>query len=201
MPASTFAPANLQWMGLAKETTRGVAMAAPTFWVPVDSPTWVPTRPPIVDGALRGSMAGEYEQQQGQGHDTIAYKTYFYLDSVYPHLLAVLGNPDTIGGAGPYTHKTALYNGSGGDAAQPPSYTVFYNDGAGKVLAMPGAIPSTVKITIKPEGLAELNVTWVGSSGHGDHPARQHSDDGQADAGLEYHHHPRRNRPLDLLRG
>jgi hypothetical protein len=108
-------------------------------------------------------MAVEYEQLQGQGHDTLTYKTYLYLDTVYQHLLAVLGNPDTLTGASdPYTHKTALYNGSGGDAAQPKSYTLFYNDAAGSVKQIPGAIPSSVKITVKPDGLAELNVTWVG---------------------------------------
>lgn len=160
---TTFAPANLQWLGIAKETTNGTPISAPTLWIPVDSPTWVPTRPPLVDTALRGSMAAEYEQLQGQGFDTITYKTNFYLDSIYPHLLAILGNADTVTGtAVPYTHKTALYNGSGGDAAQPKSYTIFYNDGAGKVQQMPGAIPSSVKITVKPDGLAELDVTWIG---------------------------------------
>lgn len=163
MPDPIVAPANLQWLGLAKEVTRGVPVALPTIWVPVDSPTWVETPTLLSDNALRGSMAGEYEQLQGQKFDTVTYKTFLYVDSVFPHLLAVLGNPDAMSGTtDPWTHKTALYNGAGGDAAQPPSYTVFVNDAAGNVRQVPGCIPSSVKVTVKPDGLSELNVTWIG---------------------------------------
>lgn len=160
---TNFYPSNLQWVGLAKETTYGVAISAPTIWVPVEAPKYTANITPLKDKNLRGSMAETYQQQQGLRHDELSYKTYFYMDSVYPHFLALLGNADTVTGSGdPYTHKTALYNGSGTNAAQPPSYTLFWADAAGKVQQIPGAIPSVVKASLSADALSALDVTWVG---------------------------------------
>lgn len=160
---TNFYPSNLQWVGLAKETTYGTAVATPTIWVPVDAPKYSANITVLKDKNLRGAMAETYQQQQGLRHDELSYKTYFYLDSVYPHFMAILGNADTITGTGdPYTHKTALYNGSGTNSAQPPSYTLFWADGAGKVQQIPGAIPASVKVSLSADGLASMDVQWIG---------------------------------------
>jgi hypothetical protein len=162
MPTN-FYPANLQWVGLAKETTYGVAVAAPTIWVPVEAPKYKSTITPLKDKNLRGSMATTYQQQQGLRHDELTYKTYFYLDSAYPHFLALLGNADTVTGSNdPYTHKTALYNGSGTNAAQPPSYTLFWADASGKAQQIPGAVISSVKVTLGADALASMDISWTG---------------------------------------
>jgi hypothetical protein len=162
MPTS-FYPSNLQWVGIAKETTYGTAIAAPTIWIPVDAPKYKENITALKDKALRGSMSETYAQQQGMKFDELGYKTYFYLDSVYPHFLALLGNPDTItGSSDPYTHKTAVYNGSGTNAAQPPSYTLFWADAAGKAYQIPGAIVSSVKVSLAPDGLTSMDVSWTG---------------------------------------
>lgn len=163
---NTVYPSTEQWLGIAKETVPGVAMTAPTLWVPVDSPTYHLVTKPLVDQALRGTMAVDFQQQQGSSHSEVKYKTYLYLDSGYPHFLAILGNPDTLSGASdPYTHKTALYNGSGTNAAQPASYTIFISDAAGKVQQVPGCIPSDVKLTVGADALISLDVMWVGMPG------------------------------------
>lgn len=163
MTNPNFYPANIQWLGFAKETTPGTPVAAPTIWVPVDTPVWKPNVQILKDGALRGSMAVDYNQQQGLRYDTVQFKTYFYLDSVYFLFRSLLGTTDTLtGSADPYTHKTSLYNGSGSDAAQPVSSTVFLADGAGKVWQMSYAIPSTVKYTVGPDALASIDATFVG---------------------------------------
>ncbi len=89
-------PASQQWLGLAKEITYGTAVAAPTMWIPVDSPKWDPNVTPLTDNALRGMMATDYGQTQGMRHDTLAYKTMLYADTIMPHLLAILGGADTV---------------------------------------------------------------------------------------------------------
>ena len=158
-----FYPSNLQWVGIAKETSYGVAEAAPTTWIPVESPSYKSTITPLKDKNLRGAMAETYQQQQGLRHDELTYKTYFYTDSVYQHFLAILGNPDTVSGsADPYTHETSLYNGDGSNSAQPASFTLFWADATGNTQKIPGAIPSSVKVTLGADALASIDVTWIG---------------------------------------
>lgn len=163
--ATTFIPGALQWLGIAKETTYGTPVAAPTIWVPVDTPLWKPIPQQLKDNALRGLMGTTYQQVQGVRHDEITYKTYIYADSIFSHLLGVLGGTDTVTGTvAPYTHKASLYNTT--DAthnAQPTSWTVFLYQGDGKVVQMPGAIISDIKITIKADNsLPTVDVTWMG---------------------------------------
>lgn len=162
---TTFLPGSVQWLGLAKETTYGTPVAAPTIWVPVDTPTWKPIIQQLKDNALRGLMGTTYQQIQGIRHDEITYKTYLYNDSVFSHLLAAVGGADTVTGTvAPYTHKASLYNAS--DAThngQPTSWTIFLYQGDGKVVQMPGAIISDLKVTIKADNaLPTLDVTWMG---------------------------------------
>lgn len=160
MPPTTFAAANLQWVGVAREAVYGTAETAPTLWVPVDSPTWKPTIATLLDQNLRGSMGAEYEQLLGLRFDTVSFKTKVYLDSCFFFLRSILGLPDAVTGSGdPYTHTTALQNGNNG---QPAGTTVFWADAAGKVWQMPGAQPVSVKVTIKQDALAEIEVTYVG---------------------------------------
>jgi len=159
--SSTFAPANLQWLGVAKEAVYGTAETAPTLWVPVDTPTWKPTIASLLDTNLRGSMGAEYEQLLGLRFDTVSFKTKFYLDSVFFFFRSLLGLPDAVtGSSDPWTHTTALQNT--GNNGQPAGTTVFWADAAGKVWRMPGAQPVSVKVTLKQDGLAEMEVTYVG---------------------------------------
>jgi hypothetical protein len=160
MPNPTFASANLQWLGLATETVYGTATATPSLFVPVDTPTWKPTTASIVDSALRGSMATEHQQINGLRFDTVTFKTFLYLDSAFTILRAALGLPDVISGAAdPYTHKTSLQSGNNG---QPAGTTVFWYDAAGKAWQMAGSVVQTVKIGLKQDGLATLDVTYIG---------------------------------------
>lgn len=163
MPTPNFYPSNLQWLGLAKETTYGTPVAAPTIWIPVDSPKWTPKLNMITDQAMRGLMGEAYQQVAGMRYDELTYKTFAYLNNTYPHLLAILGNPDTISGAAdPYTHKTSLYNGSGTNGAQPPSYTGFYIDAAGKCWQIAGMMLAELKLDTKVDELDSVEVTWNG---------------------------------------
>lgn len=161
---TSFYPSNLQWVGAAKESVYGTPIAGPTFWIPVDnSVKYKPDMAVLPDTAFRGLMGGEFQQVQGMRTDTLTYKTYPYMDSIYQHFLAVLGNPDTVtGSADPYTHKTALYNGSGSNNAQPPSYTLFWTDSAGKTWQIPGCVIEDLKIDVKVDGLVTVDAQWRG---------------------------------------
>lgn len=161
MPPTTFAPANLQWVGIAPEVTYGTAIATPSLWVPVDSPTWKPTIASLLDTNLRGSMGAEYEQLLGLRFDTISFKTKFYLDSCFYFLRSLLGQTDVVtGSSDPWTHTTSLQNTT--NNGQPASSTVFWTDAAGKTWQMAGAQALSVKITLKQDALAEMEVTYIG---------------------------------------
>lgn len=160
MPATTFAAANLQWVGLAPETTYGTAIAVPAVFVPVDTPAWTSPIESIDDTALRGSMAVNYARQNGLRYEQLTFKTNCYIDSAYYLLRAMLGVADTITGTPPtVTHKTSLLSASNG---QPQSTTLFYCDGAGKAWQIPGAQMTDLKLTVKTSGLVELQATFQG---------------------------------------
>ena len=158
---TSFYPGNLQWFGLAKETTYGVAVAAPTVWVPVDSPKHSPKQTMLVDTALRGTMAMQHQQVAGMEYEEVGYKTYFYNDSVYEHLIAMLGNADTItGSADPWTHKTSLLNGA--TDGQIPSFTGFLYEMGGKVAQIPGMRMADLKLEWKANEWPTIDVMWNG---------------------------------------
>lgn len=163
MPTNYY-PSNLQWVGATKETVYGVPVgAAPTFWIPVDTPKWATKINPLTDQSLRGLMGTDYQQVAGMKYEEITYKTYPYMDSVYQHLLATFGRADAVtGSADPWTHKTSLYNGTGTDGAQPISYTLYYTDGAGKCWQIPGCMIVTNKVDVKVDDLATMDITWNG---------------------------------------
>ena len=157
-------PSNLQWVGMAKETTYGTPVAAPTVWIPVDGSSlkYKPNMAVHTDQALRGLMGVDFQQVAGMRYDTLAYKAYLYLDSVYQHFLSILGLPDAISGtSAPYTHKTALLNAAGSNEAQPISFTLFYIDGEG-CWQIPGCQLSDLKLTVKVDELATIEASWMG---------------------------------------
>ena len=154
-------PANLTWVGYAKEASNsyGVAIAAPAIWVPVMDAAHTPQQTQLEDVAMRGNMNELQGVVQGVRYDTLSYKTGLYIDSLFPHMMALLGAPDTMTGASdPYTHKTSVSNTS---PAQPPSYTLFLYNGA-ECWQMPGAIASKSEVVIKATALGEHSLDWMG---------------------------------------
>jgi len=152
-------PANLTWVGLAKETVPGTAEAAPTVWIPVLDPKWTPVQTMLKDDALRGTMATTFQQVQGVRYDTIDYKSYFYLDSLVHHVRNLLGGTDTVtGSADPWTHAFSLKNT--GDA-QPPSYTAFLFNGS-ECWQMAGSQLVQGEFDIPAEGAPTGSYQWMG---------------------------------------
>lgn len=154
-----WAPGNLQWVGMAPETTYGTAPAAPLYWIPVDSPQWHPIQPAFTDQALRGSMSVDFQSVLGLRHDELQFKTYLYLDSCFFLLRTALGVPDVKTGTGPYVHKTSVRSDNGG---QPQGTTIWYYDPASaQCWQMTGAQVSDMKVTINVSGLATIDATYL----------------------------------------
>jgi hypothetical protein len=131
MPTITPRPGSQQWLGLAKETTYGTAVAAPTMWIPVDTPKWEPKVTPLVDQALRGMMGTDFGQTQGMRHDELTYKTMIYGDTIFPHLIALLGSADTVTSLTATTLTLGSTSTTGGTLAAGATYWKVTATGAG----------------------------------------------------------------------
>lgn len=160
----TALPGNLQWLGLAKEITPGVAAAAPTIFIPADSPKMATKETPLVDNGLRGTMGTTFGQVQGMANSELTYSSGLYSDSLFIHLLAALGVPDTITGTAPTVkHATALLNSSDGThAAQPVTVTGFLYQADGTMAVMAGMAITDLKFTFKANERSKMDVAWVG---------------------------------------
>lgn len=157
----TLVAGNLQWLGIAKETTPGTAMAAPNIFIPIETPKWGAKITPLADQALRGFMAADYMRAQGSRDDEVSYKTYLYPTAMFTHLRAILGGTDSVSGAAdPYSHKVSLLN-----SVSLPTYTLFLAMGDGNTLQVPGAVLSDVKVNIKANELPSMDIAWMGLPG------------------------------------
>jgi len=154
-------PANLQWLGIGKEAVAyGTAATVPAYWIPIVDPKWKPNQSMLKDDALRGDMATTHQQVAGNRYDTLDFKSYLYLDSLYLTMLNILGNTDTVTGASdPYTHKTSLKNTGNG---QPTSYTLWLSTGGAECWQMTGCQLATAEVDIPAEDMASQQVQWVG---------------------------------------
>jgi len=157
-------PSNLQWVGGAREITPGTPVATPSFWIPVDGSSlkYKPNINPLLDSSYRGQMSTDFQQVQGMRFDTLDYKSFIYMDSVYQHCLALCGRPDQVtGSSDPYTHKTSVENGVDNPQAQPPTFTLFWFDGI-KCFQMAGCVLGDMKIDVKTDELVSLDASWTG---------------------------------------
>ena len=166
MIAPTFGAANLQWVGVASETTYGTAAAAPTTFAPVITPVWTHPTDKYTDDALHGSMGAEFQQINGmRTGDGFTFTTYCYIDQVFTFLRQMLGYPDVLtGAADPYTHKTSLTSAAATNG-QPTGTTIWWYDAVGKCVQMTGAQMSDLKLTVNTGGYVTLAVTYVALPG------------------------------------
>jgi hypothetical protein len=91
MPAPVTYPSQQQFIGLAKETTPGTPVA-PTWTFLVDSFDPEDKVTPLIDQAMRGSMAEEYNYIQGVKHSEFTGKGAVFLDGAGFLLNNILGD-------------------------------------------------------------------------------------------------------------
>jgi hypothetical protein len=116
MPQPTFR----SFLGIAKETTFGTAVAATAF-LPVKDMSPKDKLKLIDDEGMRGSMVTSYGKIAGP-----IYAEYDFGGDVFPDVIGyplagVLGDVTVTGASAPYTHAMAVLNTGTG---QPPSYTL-----------------------------------------------------------------------------
>jgi hypothetical protein len=158
MTALSLVAGNLQWLGIAKETTSGTPVATPSIFIPISSPKWGAKITALSDQALRGYMGADFNRIAGSRDDEVSYQTYLYPNATFTHLRAILGGTDAVSGAAdPWSHKVSLLN-----SAAVPTYTLFLAMGDGNTMQVPGCVLSDVKITVKANELPTLDVSWVG---------------------------------------
>ena len=124
MPTPTVYPTSKQFLGWAKETTQGTAVA-PTSYMPFDSfqpadkPTW------LDDKARRAAMAATYGRVQGPIHTEFQGSGPAFMDQIPALLYNILGDLVSAGTT-PKTHTLGLLNSGTG---QPPSLTLAHWQG------------------------------------------------------------------------
>lgn len=149
---TTYASAK-QFLGLAKETTHGTAVA-PTLTMPVSEFTPDQTFEWLADESWRGHLGDNSGIQQGVTKGEFDLKGPAFLDTL-PHLLLnILGDLTTTGASAPYSHAVSLLNSG---SAQPPSHTFTHFQGPAATVGArqwPGACLS--ELTLKWNAESEL---------------------------------------------
>lgn len=160
MAGPTIWPANLQWLGMGKETTYGTAAAVPTVWIPLVGPKWTPNQTMLKNEAFYGDMAAVHGQVAGTRYDTIEYSSYVFIDCLMQHMMNILGGPDAVtGSSDPWTHKTSLLNTGNG---QPTSWTLWLSNGA-ECWQMTGCQLGSLDVETKvADSLATIAAMWMG---------------------------------------
>jgi hypothetical protein len=118
------------YIGIAKETTKGTAVA-PTDFIPVmaDSLKPVDIIDPLFDKGLRGSLVENYNYIPGRTRSTFDFGGAVFPDTVGYSIAGIMGSVATTGASAPFTHTVSLKNSQAtGADAQPISYTLtdFY---------------------------------------------------------------------------
>lgn len=156
-------PSVKSYLGIAKEVTKGTAVAATNF-IPFAMSTFKPVDVinPLYDTGLRGSMAENYAYLQGRKHTTIEVGGPVFADTIGYFIAGILGDVSTTGASAPYTHTIALKNAvaAGGDA-QPTSFTIsdFYT---ANTRYYPGQQITDFALTFNADGLLEHTTKLMG---------------------------------------
>lgn len=110
MPGPVTYPSAKQFIGVAKEVTPGTPVAM-TYTIPMDNFDPEDKVTPLIDGAMRGSMAEEYNYLQGPIHSEFTGKGPAFLDAIGFFLMNILGDlveDGTPTGSGATTLAAAL---------------------------------------------------------------------------------------------
>lgn len=125
MPTATTFSSFKQFLGVAKETSQGTAVAM-TATIPIekvefeDKPVW------LDDKALRGSLVESYGRQEGVIKTDFSFSGPVFGDTFGWLLGNILGDLTTTGASAPFTHAFSTLNSGQG---QPTSHTFSHFQG------------------------------------------------------------------------
>lgn len=147
-------PANLSFVGIAKETTKGTGVV-PTAFIPVTTLDPVDNITYFDDTGMRGAMVDVYDLVQGPRFSEVSLAGNVHPDT-FPWLLAgIMGDVATTGASAPFTHTISTRNGTDG---QPISYSLTDHYG------LTGATPARrysgcqfAELTLKYAGDAKID--------------------------------------------
>ena len=154
MPNPTFQ----SFVGIAKETVKGTAVAATAF-IPVKSMTPVDHQTYLPDTGMRGSQVSNYGQIA-----SVTWAEYDFGGDVLPDTIGypvagILGDVTVVGATAPFTHAAAVKNSGDG---QPLSFTISdYNNITTRQLT--ACQFSDLSFTFVAEGLLEYTAKAMGN--------------------------------------
>jgi len=156
------------YLGIAKEATRGTAVA-PTAFIPVAVSKLKPVDviDPLYDEGLRGSVVKQYAYIPGRTRSTFEFGGPVFADTIPWSIAGMLGTVTTTGASAPYTHLITLENSATTAAeTQPTAFTLtdFY---AADVRAYAGSNIHDFTLNFSAEGLLEYDskaTGWLSSS-------------------------------------
>lgn len=151
------------YLGIAKETTEGTAVA-PTAFIPVSVSKFkaVDIIDPLMDEGLRGSNVKDYAYIPGRTRSTVEFGGPVFADTLPWAVAGLLGSVATTGSSAPYTHTVSLKNASAVAAdAQPTSLTVtdFY---AANVREYAGQSVHDFTLSFSSDGLLDYDAKSTG---------------------------------------
>ena len=156
-------PSAGSYIGIAKETTKGTAVA-PTKFIPVAKDSVKPQDiiDPLYDTGLRGSNVVNYNYIQGRTRSTFDFSGSVFADTIGFPIAGLLGGVATTGASAPFTHTISLLNTLTEDTdTQPISYTMtdFYGV---DVRSYPGCQFSDFSLKFNADGMLEFDTKTTG---------------------------------------
>lgn len=153
------------YVGIAKETTKGTAVA-PTDFIPVAKDSLKPQDmvDALYDTGLRGSNVLNYNYIPGRKNSTFDFGGAVFADTIGYSIAGLLGAVATTGASAPYTHTISLLNSlTTGVDTQPISYSLtdFY---AVDVRTYPGCQFSDFSLKFNADGMLEFDTKTMGFS-------------------------------------
>lgn len=161
-------PVNLSWLGVARETTKFTAVA-PTFWIPVKSPSALAQIKYHPDEGYRGAMAQTYGMIQGVENGEYSCQGDVFPDAIGFWLGALLGDVVGTGTASGGSTTLAALSAVGAvtvsSTATEPATTILQIDTGSKaeirsVVSVSGAGPFTLTLN-SPLSFAHSNGATV----------------------------------------
>lgn len=154
-------PRYRSYLGIAKETTKGTAVAATAF-IPVRNITPFDNITYLDDKNWRGSMVDTYDTRQGVIYSEFDFEGDVFPDTVPYVVGGIMGEVATTGASAPYTHTFTILNSGTG---QPTSYTLtdFYGrTDANPVRRYAATQFSEIDFKFSADGLLEYSAKGVG---------------------------------------